>query len=241
MTRGISDGSDAVASDAVRDPPAVAHGAFITMEGGEGGGKSTQVGALVARLRARGVPALATREPGGSEAAERIRSALLAGRFEALGIRAEALLFAAARIDHLDRTIRPALARGSWVVCDRFHDSTRAYQGVHGGVDAAFLASLERVSLAGTRPALTLILDVPAAIGLERAALRRSGQADRYERQAIDFHHRLRELFLAIAAREPQRCVVVDATQAPDEVEQAIWDAVTHRLTMPPTAGPGGS
>lgn len=245
MTGSTGAGAADAAHRNPREPPNDAStpgdplpGAFITMEGGEGGGKSTQVRALVTRLRARGIPALATREPGGSEAAERIRTALLAGRFERHGIRAEALLFAAARIDHLDRTILPALARGSWVVCDRFHDSTRAYQGVHGGVDAGFLASLERVSLAGVRPALTLILDVPAAIGLARADRRRQGDADRYERQAIGFHQRLRELFLAIAAAEPRRCVVVDATQPPAEVEQAIWDAVRHRLPMP-AAAPG--
>ena len=213
-------------------------GVFVTMEGGEGGGKSTQVRALVARLRRHGATALATREPGGSDAAERIRKTLLAGRFEGLGTRAEALLFAAARIDHLDRTIRPALARGCWVVCDRFHDSTRAYQGTHGGTDAAFLASLERVSLAGLRPALTLVLDVPAEVGLARAAKRRQGEADRFERQTLAFHQRLRDVFLLIAAREPQRCVVVDATQAPAEVEQAIWDAVVHRLPLSTVAAP---
>ncbi len=212
-----------------------AHGAFITVEGGEGGGKSTQTRALVERLRLHGVDAVATREPGGSEVAERIRSALLAGRFEALGMKAEALLFAAARIDHLDRRIRPALAAGRWVVCDRFHDSTRAYQGAHGGADAAFLGALERVSLEGTRPDLTLVLDLPAELGLERALRRRGAAAnpDRFERQSPSFHQTLRDAFLDIAAREPQRCVIVDATQSPEEVEQAIWDAVRHRLPLP--------
>ncbi len=216
---------------------ALRSGAFITMEGGEGGGKSTQARALVARLRECGVAALATREPGGSDVAERIRTALLGGRFERFGIRAEALLFAAARIDHLDRTIAPALRRGDWVVCDRFHDSTRAYQGVHGGIGARFLDELERVSLAGLCPNLTLILDVPAEVGLARADRRRraaeGGAADRFERQSLAFHQSLRDVFLAIAAREPQRCVVVDATQPPADVEQAIWDAVSHRLPLP--------
>ena len=209
-------------------------GRFITIEGGEGGGKSTQSRALAARLRAAGLETIATREPGGSPNAELIREALLAGTFRSLGARTEALLFAAARIDHLDLTIKPALAGGRWVVCDRFHDSTRAYQGVLGTVDGAFLDHLERVTLAGTRPDLTLILDLPAPLGLTRAALRRDAGTppDRFESESLDFHATLREAFLAIAAAEPDRCVVVDATQAPDQVEQAIWDAVTHRLDV---------
>ncbi len=209
-------------------------GAFITVEGGEGGGKSTQARALVARLRRVGVSAIATREPGGSDAAELIRKALLEGRFEHLGMKAEAILFAAARIDHLDLRIRPALAAGTWVVCDRFHDSTRAYQGAHGEADARFFEELERITLSGTRPDLTLVLDLPAATGLERAARRRSAAAapDRFEKQSLAFHQGLRRAFLDIAAREPDRCVIVDATQAPEDVEQAIWDAVTHRLSI---------
>ncbi len=218
---------------------AVTPGCLITVEGGEGGGKSTQAKALVARLRAAGLDALATREPGGSPHAETIRTALLDGAFERLGPKAEALLFAAARIDHLDVTIRPALACGRWVVSDRFHDSTRAYQGGPGAVEPSFLGALERVALAGLKPALTLVLDVPAEVGLARAASRRRGARrvgldirapDRFERQALGFHERLRESFLAIAAAEPERCVVVDATATPADVEQAIWDTVTHRL-----------
>lgn len=210
-------------------------GAFITVEGGEGGGKSTQSQALVARLRAAGVEAVATREPGGSPVAESIRAALLAGTFRPLGTRAEALLFAAARIDHLDLLIEPALAAGRWVVCDRFHDSTRAYQGSLGALDPDFLRALERVTLAGLRPNLTVILDLPAKTGLARVALRRTPGArpDRFEAESLEFHQALRQAFLAIAAGEPDRCIVVDATQAPDEVEQAIWDAVSHRLAVP--------
>ena len=210
-------------------------GAFITIEGGEGGGKSTQARALVARLAAAGLEAISTREPGGSPMAEALREKLLGGVFEALGPRAEALLFAAARIDHLDARIKPALANGKWVVSDRFHDSTRAYQGTLGELDPRFLGSLERVTLAGTRPDLTLILDLPAEIGLARADARRggSGAADRFERQALAFHEGLREAFLKIAAAEPERCLIVDASQGPDEGEQAIWDAVTHRLRLP--------
>ncbi len=163
-------------------------GSFITIEGGEGGGKSTQSRALVARLRAAGVDAIATREPGGSPDAEMMRAALLDGLLRPLGTKAEALIFAAARIDHLDLTIKPALAAGQWVVCDRFHDSTRAYQGVLGSLDPEYLEALERVTLAGLRPALTLILDLPAKIGLARAALRRTpGTApDRFEQESLD-------------------------------------------------------
>ncbi len=159
-------------------------GAFVTIEGGEGGGKSTQTRALVARLGAAGVRAEASREPGGSPAAEDIRAALLDGAFERLGSKTEALLFAAARIDHLDARIKPAMAAGIWIVCDRFQDSTRAYQGAHGGADMRFLRRLERVTLAGTRPDLTLILDLPAELGLDRAERRRGTAAvDRFEKQ----------------------------------------------------------
>lgn len=209
-------------------------GAFVTIEGGEGGGKSTQTRALVARLKAAGVRAEASREPGGSPAAEDIRAALLDGTFERLGSKIEALLFAAARIDHLDARIKPAMGAGTWIVCDRFHDSTRAYQGAHGGADMRFLRRLERVTLAGTRPDLTLILDLPAELGLARAERRRGTDVvDRFEKQSLGFHQALRDSFLAIAAEEPERCVIVDAAQSMDDVEQAIWDAVTHRLALP--------
>ncbi len=209
-------------------------GAFVTIEGGEGGGKSTQARALVARLQAAGLRVEATREPGGSPAAEDIRAALLAGAFEHLGSKIEALLFAAARIDHLDVRIKPAIAAGAWIVCDRFHDSTRAYQGAHGGADMRFLRRLERVALAGTRPDLTLILDLPAELGLGRAERRRGSETvDRFEKQSLTFHQNLRDAFLAIAAEDPERCVIVDASQSKEDVEQAIWDAVTHRLVLP--------
>ena len=214
---------------------ATPRGAFITMEGGEGGGKSTQARALVARLEAAGVASIATREPGGSPMAEALREKLLGGLFEPLGPRAEALLFAAARIDHLDEKINPALAAGTWVVSDRFHDSTRVYQGALGELDPRFLDELERITLAGTRHDLTLILDLPAEVGIARANARRgaAAAADRFERQTLGFHQGLREAFLKIAAAEPERCLIVDASQAPEEVEQAIWDAVTHRLRLP--------
>ena len=216
----------------MRDRP---RGAFITIEGGEGGGKSTQAKALVQRLAGAGLAAIATREPGGSETAELIRTALLDGMFETLGPRVEALLFAAARIDHLDVKIKPALDAGTWVVSDRFHDSTRAYQGALGAVDTGFIEALERVTLGSLRPDLTLILDLPARTGLARAAARRAANAvpDRFEKQSLGFHESLRQTFLAIAASEPDRCVIVDATQSPEDVEQAIWDTISHRLTLP--------
>jgi dTMP kinase len=209
----------------------VERGRFITFEGGEGAGKSTQVSRLCARLRARGLIALSTREPGGTPRAERLRALILSGGARALGPEGEALLFAAARMDHLDVVIRPALARGEWVACDRFMDSTRAYQGRLGDLRPEMIASLERVTLDGTRPDLTLILDLPAEIGLARAAARRGGgAADRFEAEGLDSHHALREAFLEIARREPERCVVIDAAQSPDVVEEAIWDAVESRL-----------
>ncbi len=210
----------------------VPKGMFITLEGGEGVGKSTQVRRIVAQLAAAGIGAIATREPGGSPGAEILRTVLLAGTVKSLGPKAEALLFAAARIDHMDKLIVPALVAGTWIVSDRFADSTRAYQGAMGGVDPHFLQALERVTLCGLEPDLTFILDLPAEVGLARAASRRSAATptDRFESENISFHAALRAAFLAVAAAEPKRCVVVDASKSEDEVAQAIWDAITHRL-----------
>ena len=209
-------------------------GCFITFEGGEGAGKSTQIARAAAWLRA-GADAprevVTTREPGGSPRAERIRGAVLSGVAKPYGPFAEALLFAAARLDHLATLIRPSLARGAIVLCDRFSDSTRAYQGAAGGVDAETLAALERVVVGATRPDLTLILDLPPEIGLARARQRDRAQGpDRFEAEALGFHQRLRAAFLAIAAAEPARCVVIDAQGAPDAVAQAIRAAVAARL-----------
>lgn len=215
-----------------REPPA--RGVFITLEGGEGAGKSTQAGRLAAAIRARtNRPVVVTREPGGSPRAEEIRTAILSGVAKPYGPFAEALLFSAARLDHLDTLIRPALARGETVICDRFIDSTRAYQGAAGGLDPTVLSSLERVVVGTTRPDLTLILDLPPEAGLARASAR--GRAagewpDRFEAEALSFHTRLREAFLDIAAREPQRCAVIDASAAPDEVETAIATIVANRI-----------
>jgi dTMP kinase len=213
----------------------MARGRFVTFEGGEGTGKSTQARRLAERLRAeRGVGVVVTREPGGSPKAEAIRKVLLSGRAEAFGPTGEALLFAAARIDHLDVTIRPALARGEWVVCDRFADSTRAYQGVLGSLDPGLIASLERVAVGRTRPDLTLMLDLPAEIGLARAEARRGREAaDRFEREGLATHKALRQAFLDIAASEPGRCVVIDADMSPDAVADAVWAAVAARLPGP--------
>jgi dTMP kinase len=216
----------------IPQPAARKRGTFITLEGGEGVGKSTQMRHLIARLQSRGVEAISTREPGGSPGAEILRDLLLSGMIKDLGPKAEAILFAAARIDHIDHTIAPALAANKWVVCDRFADSTRAYQGALGGLDPGFLRALERVTVGETRPDLTLILDLPPEIGLARAAARRgAGQAsDRFEGEGLAFHEALRKAYLAIAAAEPERCVLVDADHSEEEVAQAIWDTVSYRL-----------
>ncbi len=216
------------------DPAARAprRGKLITLEGGEGAGKSTQIGHLMRRLAEAGVEAIATREPGGSEGAEVLRKVLLSGVVEPLGPAAEAILFAAARIDHIDALIEPALAAGRWVVSDRFADSTRAYQGGAGGLDPRLVSALERVALAGLRPDLTLILDLPVEVGLMRAARRRApGEGvDRFEAQDLRFHEALRAAFLTIADEDQQRCVVIDASAPEVEVAQAIWGAVAIRL-----------
>lgn len=207
-------------------------GRFITFEGGEGAGKSTQIARLARRLEARGAAVVSTREPGGSERAERIRAILLAGGAKPLGRLAEALLFSAARADHLESRIRPALRDGAFVLCDRFADSTRAYQGLDDGLEPEVIASLERIVVDGTRPDLTLILDLPAEAGLARAAARRAKAetADRFEAEEAAFHDRLRQAFLAIAAAEPERCVVIDAAGTPDAVEERIWAVVEQRF-----------
>jgi dTMP kinase len=206
-------------------------GRFITLEGGEGAGKSTQQRRLVGWLESLGVMAVPTREPGGSPLAEEIRALLLSASAERLGPVAEALLFAAARSDHLERTVRPALARGDWVVCDRFADSTRAYQGAAGGLDAAIVDELERIAVGETRPDLTLILDVAPEIGLARAGVRRgAGEVDRFEREALAFHQTLRAAYRAIARAEPGRCVLIDAMAGEDAVAAAIRAAVDERL-----------
>lgn len=211
--------------------PAVPRGRFITFEGGEGAGKSTQVWRLVAALQARGLEAVATREPGGSPNAEALREVLLSGLVAPLGPAAEALIFSAARIDHLDHLIRPALARGAYVICDRFADSTRAYQGALGKLSETFIDGLESVTIGDTRPDLTFMLDLPAEEGLARADKRRGAERpDRFEAEGAAFHQALRASFLAIAAAHPKRCVVIDARKSVDEVAADIWAAAQERL-----------
>ncbi len=214
-------------------------GRFITFEGGEGAGKSTQVQRLVARLGARGVETIATREPGGSPGAERLREVILSGAVKPFGPQAEALMFAAARSDHLENTIRPALAEGCFVVCDRFIDSTRAYQGASGNVDPALLRGLEKAVVGDTVPDLTIVLDIPVSEGMKRAGVRRATAAsDRFESEATSFHETVRQAFLDLARVEPQRFLVVDATQPPDEAEQHIWKEVERRFFADESTGP---
>jgi dTMP kinase len=215
-------------------------GRFITFEGGEGAGKSTQIGRLARRLEARGATVVATREPGGSERAERIRATLLAGRAKPLGNLAEALLFSAARLDHLQSKIRPALAQGAFVLSDRFADSTRAYQGLDSGLDPALIGSLERIVVEATKPDLTFILDLPAELGLARALARRKARAegaDRFEAEEAGFHERLRQAFLDIARQAPERCLVIHAAEDADTVEERIWAAVEERFGAELPAG----
>jgi dTMP kinase len=215
-----------------------ARGRLITLEGGEGAGKSTQLAHIMRWLQQSGIEAIGTREPGGSPGAEILRTFLLSGRLASLGPAAEAILFAAARIDHIDATIEPALSAGKFVVCDRYADSTRAYQGAQEQLDPRFLRALERVTLGTVRPDLTLIFDLPAAEGLARAGLRRghSEGPDRFEGEDLRFHESLRATFLAIAAAEPGRCAVVDASQPEESVSQAIFDIISKRLLVPAAA-----
>jgi dTMP kinase len=208
----------------------VTRGRFITFEGGEGAGKSTQLRRLSERLAAEGREVVATREPGGSPGAETIRQLLVTGEADRWSPVTETLLMYAARRDHIERVIGPALARGAWVVCDRFADSTRAYQGAAGGTDLALIAALEAGVLDGARPDLTLILDLPEDAGLARAA-DRAGAETRFESKGLAFHARLRAAFLDIARAEPDRCVVIDGRMSMAEVADAVWTAVATRLT----------
>jgi dTMP kinase len=213
----------------------VTRGHFVTFEGGEGAGKTTQIRRLAERLSATGIDVVATREPGGSENAEAIRALLVSGDPGRWDQTTEALLMLAARSDHWRRKIDPALERGAWVLCDRFHDSTIAYQGYGRGVPLADLAALRRIALGDAGPDLTIILDLPVAEGLARAKSRLAGQAgaeDRFERMDLAFHERLRSGFHAIAAADPGRCVLIDAGPSADEVQQAVAAALSVRLGL---------
>ena len=203
-------------------------GRFITLEGGEGTGKSTQARRLAERLRSLGREVLTTREPGGSEGAETLRGLLLQGGEDRWSPLSETLLMYAARRDHLEKTIRPALARGAWVISDRFFDSTRAYQGAGGGAPEGLIAALEHHVVGDDRPDLTLVLDLPIEVGLQRAGARTA--LDRIEARDESFHRRLRADFLKIAEAESHRCFVIDAAPSPDEVTASIWSAVQARL-----------
>lgn len=204
-------------------------GRFITFEGGEGGGKSTQARRLAEQLRLLIREVVVTREPGGSPGGELIRGLLVNGEVDRWSAVTETLLMYAARRDHVERVIGPALAAGGWVVSDRFADSTRAYQGAGGGAPHDLIVALEQHVVGETMPDLTLILDLPVELGLSRAAQRGVAEA-RFEAKDIAFHERLRERFLAIARMEPERCAVIDASQSADDVAQAVWAVVEDRL-----------
>ncbi|MDO8295958.1 MAG: dTMP kinase [Caulobacter sp.] len=207
----------------------MARGKFITFEGGEGTGKSTQSRILTARLQAEGRAAIRTREPGGSDGAEALRGLLVEGGADRWSPLSETLMMNAARRDHLERTIVPALELGEWVVCDRFADSTRAYQGAGGGVSAEFIATVERAVVGDNRPDLTLVFDLSPEIGLKRAFGRDMFEV-RFETKEFAFHTRLRAAYLAIARDEPDRCVLIDASGTEDQVADLVWRAVMDRL-----------
>lgn len=211
-------------------------GVFITFEGGEGSGKSTQIKRLAERLERDGRDVVVTREPGGSPGAEILRHLILSGVGKMLGPETETLLFAAARDDHVRSVIAPALAKGQWVLCDRFYDSTRAYQGQLGKVDRALMDSLQRVTIGALKPDVTFILDVPVEVGMLRAAARRGTAApDRFEGENMSFHQGLRDAYRAIATAEPNRCMLIDADRDVETVASAIWSALqTHVVIETP-------
>ena len=202
-------------------------GCFITFEGGEGAGKSTQIKRLAALFDGRGRKVVLTREPGGSAGGEAIRELVTTGTADRWSPMTEALLVNAARRDHLERLIIPALDEGAVVISDRFADSTFAYQGRAGGLEDAVIARLEELSVGPHKPDITLILDLPPEVGLERA-LSRGGEA-RFESKGLDFHHTVRDAFLAIASANPDRCVVIDATGDADAVTERIIAALKAR------------
>lgn len=201
-------------------------GKFITFEGGEATGKSTQSKRLAERLERAGIPVIVTREPGGTPVGEDVRALIMKDR--PTDPVTELLLFAAARAEHMTSVIRPALYDGTWVISDRFIDSTRVYQGKLYGLERTFIDQLEKFIVAPDYPDLTLILDLPASAGIERAELR--GTLSRYDAERIETHEALREGFLEIAEKEPQRCVIIDGHLPVESVETAVWQAVTAHL-----------
>ncbi len=206
-------------------------GRFITFEGGEGAGKSSQAAYLAEALRAAGQETLVTREPGGAVGAEEIRKLLVSGAVGRWDPAAELLLFSAARHDHVTHTIEPALKRGSWVLCDRFADSTLAYQGYGQGLGRAACIAAQQLAIGDFKPDFTVILDIPAELGLERVGKRR-GNETRYERMDLSFHERVRAGFLEIAKLEPERCRVIDARGPVDQVQLALRKAVAARFAI---------
>ncbi|HRY07926.1 MAG TPA: dTMP kinase [Hyphomicrobiaceae bacterium] len=219
-------------------------GTFITFEGGEGAGKSTQVQLLAERLRSHGYEVVVTREPGGTPFAEQVRALILSPDVAAHAPLSEALLFYAARADHIDKVIAPALQRDAVVLCDRFSDSTRVYQSVAGGLPGTVLERLEEIVVGAMRPAVTIILDIDPVAGLARAEARRGARAggvsvgasapvgDKYERQGLAFHEQLRAGFLALAHAEPSRCVVIEGNRPAETIAQDIWRALARRLGL---------
>lgn len=206
-------------------------GRFITFEGGEGSGKSTQMKLLAEHLRAHDIPTVTTREPGGSPGAEVIRYLVLSGMGKLLGPDTESLLFAAARDDHVHTVIAPALEKGAWVLCDRFTDSTRVYQGKLGDVDPRLINAMERVTIGDVKPDLTFVLDVPVEMGLARAKARRGeGEADRFESEDLAFHQSLRAAYLQLVKDNPARCALIDATSGPEDIAGRIWSFMTIRF-----------
>lgn len=204
---------------------------FITFEGGEGSGKSTQLTLLAEALEKSGIPCIKTREPGGSKSAERIRALLVEGAADAWGTEAETLLFYAARLDHVDRLIKPALAAGKTVLCDRFADSTLVYQGIGKGLSEEHIRALHHLTLGNFAPDLTIILDIDPAIGLKRAHARR-GSETRFETLGLEFHQKIRAGFLDIARRDPERCIVVDASGTPEKVHEQVIEIVQGKLGL---------
>ena len=207
-------------------------GRFITFEGGEGTGKSTQVKRLAAALEARKIAAVVTREPGGSPGAEEIRSLVLKGDPARWNPLTEALLFFAARADHTDRTIKPALAAGKWVICDRYSDSSYAYQGGGRGLNRETVRRIEAIAIEDFKPELTLILDLPVEIGLKRSISRQGNTETRFEEMDVAFHERMRKSFLDIARRNPDRCIVISADQDVDAVADAVLATVKQRFRL---------
>lgn len=208
-------------------------GKFITFEGGDGTGKSTQIARLNATLKAKGLKTVTTREPGGSPGAEQIRELLLTGDPKRWDEMSEALLFSAARRNHVETLIKPALDGGNWVLCDRFYDSTMAYQGIAGGMGRDLIQSLNQHAIGDFEPDLTLVLDMPYEEGLKRSGARTADHEkpeDRFERKGEEFHSKLRLAFLEIAALNPERCRIIDATGNEQEVAERIWQVAQARF-----------